>query len=325
MNDDRTRINRRNIICAVLCVLVAAALGILFYTNQQKEKAQTAALESLQEEVEPYESELRELQAELDDLKNDVSYSSEDASIMVGFVLSDASDVSYIKEKAKTYQFSPVIVIDCTMGMEEIEEIIKAADGDWEIMLYASNYSESVNEDVLSVLSYMESAEKKDTGILFLRADYSSESNIELLAEDGFLGYTSYHEESPASGQTDTGMVYFDYSYLTSSGTGVTSRLYSLYNSKSSMIVTFDMASINSGSLSETYVDGLLENMQYYTEYDDCSFSTVADVVQELSQINSVEADNQAAYEKQSEEIQKRIDELEDIIAGIYEKWDMEE
>lgn len=324
MNDYGTTGKRRNIICAILCVLLAAVIGYLVYINQQQEKAQTASLESLQEELKPYESELRELQAELSNLKNNVSYTSEEAEILVGFVPSEVADLSYIEEKSEMYSFSPVLVLDCAMEMEEIEAIINAADEDWEIMLFSSPFSEDDNENVLSVLSLLEDEQIEHSGVFLLRSDYYNTTNIQLLSDDGFIGYTNYNEDNLQIGQADTGLIYFEYSYLTSSGTTITSRLYSLYSSKSSMIVAFDMASINSGSLSETYVDALFETMQYYTEYDDCSFSTVADVVQELSQVNSIEADNQAAYEIQAAEIQERIDELQEIIAGIYDKWDTE-
>lgn len=93
-----------------------------------------------------------------------------------------------------------------------------------------------------------------------------------------------------------------------------------MYNNKASMMFAFDMGSINGGSLTETYVAELLDTLQSYTEKENCSFSTVADVVEELSEVNSIEADNQAEYERRAAEIQTQIDELEDTINEIYDK-----
>lgn len=320
MNDDRIQSHiLRNIVCAILCILVAAVLVFMYDTNRQQDKAQTAALQALRDELQPYESELRELQAELGSLEEDVSYTSEEAGIMIGFVPSDTSDLSYIVKKAETYGFTPVLVIDCTMEMEDVEAIVGAADEDWEIMLYASDFSEESNEDVVSVMDYLESTGREHTGIFFLRSDYSSAGNIQLLVEDGFIGYT-YYSDPPTAGQTEDGLVFFDYSYLTASGTTITSRLASLYSRKSAMIVTFDMASINAGSLSETYVISLFDTMQSYADKEDCSFITVADAVLELSEVNAIEAANREACEEQAAEIQARIEELQEIIAEIYEK-----
>lgn len=316
--ENRSRIV--NILCAVLSILLAGALIFMFYINNKQEKAQSAAIKAVLEEVQPYEDELQDLKLELSNMKHDVSYSSDEAEIMVGFVASGASDVNYISGKAEAYGFSPVLIIDCTMEMDIIEEIIEAADDSWEIMLYAPTFSEEVNEDVLSVMSYLEDEDIEHTGVFFLRSDYSTSSYIQLLKDDGFVGYTSYNSDSPRAGQTGDGTVYFDYSYLSSSGTSVTSRISAMYNNKASMLYAFDMASRNEGLLTEAYVAEMLDTLQSYTEKDNCSYSTVADVVEKLSEINSIEADNQESYEEQAAEIQERIDELEDTISEIYDK-----
>ncbi|MCD7749704.1 MAG: hypothetical protein LUH42_06610, partial [Oscillospiraceae bacterium] len=308
-------------VCAVLVVLVVAFLAYMIYPDNREQKAQAEAMEELQAEARPYEVELQNLKSELQSLQNSVSYSSEEAEILVGFVASDESAdsyISYIDEKASAYNFSPVLIVDCTMDMDIIEEIIDAADESWEIMLYASSFSEEVNDSVLSVISYLASINREHCGIFFLRGDSSTASNIQLLVDDGFIGYTDYNSESPKAGQTEDGSVYFDYSYLTTSGTTVSSRITALYRNKAAMIIAFDMASIQSGALTEAYVVSLLDRMQAYTENDDCSFSTVAAVTEKLSEINTIEAELQADYEAQAAEIQERIDELEELIEEIY-------
>ncbi len=309
----------KNIVCVVLCVVLAGALVLLICAENQKEQARSAANQALQEEAAPYEIELRALKKELSDLESEVSYFSEEAKILVGFVASDASDLEYVAEKASAYGFSPVLVIDCTMEMDVVEDIVEAADESWEIMLYVPAFSEDTNEDVLAVMSYLEDEGVDHTGVFLLRSDYATESNIQMLKDDGFVGYTNY-SDSPASGQTEDGTVYFDYSYLRISGTNVTSRISAMYNNKASMMVAFDMGSIQEGSLTEAYVTELFDTLQSYAEEEDCSFSTTADVVEELSEVNSIEAGNRVEYEKQAAEIQAQIDELEDTIDEIYDR-----
>ncbi len=317
MQEKRTLI--RNILCAILCVLLAGGLAWLLYTNRQEQQAQTAAIEAAVEEAKPYEQELDELEEELDNMEAAVSYTSETASIMVGFTCSDEEDLAYAEELAETYQFPPVLALDCTMAQDDLEALLTAADDEWEIMLYTPTFSEEVNEEVLAALDYLETVKREHSGVFLLRNDYSSEAHIQLLLEDGFLGYTSYNSHAPDAGQTEDGAVYFDYSYLTSSGTTVASRLSALYTNKSAMLVVFDMASVGSDSLPESYVTSLLDTMRSYTESNDCVFSTVAEVTAELSQINAIEAENQAEYEEQATEMQERIVELEEIIEKIYD------
>ncbi len=311
-----------NILGAMLSIALAVGLVYLFYTDQQEADAQETQLQALQNEASVYEREQRELKSQLEELEENVSYSSEAAALMVGFVVTDASDLSYMETVADTYDFPPVLILDCTLEQSVLEDILDAADDAWEVMLYTPTFSETVNESVLSALSWLETIGREHTGVFLLRSDYTTDSNIQLLKDDGFAGYTSYHSSTPTAGQAEDGTVYFDYSYLTSSGTSVASRIAAMYKNKTSMLIAFDMESINSASMKESYVTDLMDTMQSYVEQEDCVFSTVADVVTELSEINSTEAANQANYEEQMAEIQARIDELEEIINGIYAQYE---
>ncbi|MCD8132534.1 MAG: hypothetical protein LUE19_01610 [Clostridiales bacterium] len=310
----------RNILFAVIAILLAGGLAFMIYSDEQAQKEQAEAVREIQAEARSYEVELNDLRSELSSLEKSTSYTSDRAEIMVGFIASDVSDMEYISDKAQAYGFPPVLVIDCTMDISDIEVIVEAADENWEIMLYASPFSDESNENVLSVLSYLESAGRDETGVFFLRNSDNSSPNIQMLVDDGFIGYTNYHSESPAAGQTEDGYVYFDYSLIQSTGTAVEDRLSVLYSNKTSMIVIFDMGSIDSGTITETYVTEFMEELQDYAEDDACSFATVEEVVRELSEINMTEAELQAEYEEQAAEIQERIDELEEIISDIYSR-----
>ncbi len=268
----------------------------MFYINNKQEKAQSVAIKAVLEEVQPYEDELQDLKNELSHMKYNGSYSSDEAEIMVGFVASGASDVNYINGKAEAYGFSPVLIIDCTMETDVIEDIIEAADESWEIMLYAPTFSEEVNENVLSVMSYLEEEGKEHTGVFFLRGNNSTDVNLQLLKDDGFIGYTRF-SNTAEEGQNKDGTIYFDYTYMGDSDASVADRItvmegkvVTMYNNYTSMLIAFDMSSINTGEHEESCVIEALDMLQRYTEKDDCLFSTVADVTNELSEINAIEA-----------------------------------
>ncbi len=315
MNNERTRLI--NTVCIVLCVLLAVILIYMICMDKRADKKQTAAIEESIVKAEAYETEQRELKSKLTALQNSIYYSSDTAKIITGFVVSEVSDISYIKEKASAYGFSPVIVIDCTKEKDFIEQVVKASDRSWEIMLYTPTFSAEENEKVLSAISYLNSLGRDHCGIFLQRQDTCTAANLELFINDGFIGYTVYND-SPKSGQAQDGSVYFDYSYLTISGTAIASRLSALYRDKTSMIVALDMASINSGVLTENYTVSLLDSIKAHAENGDCTFAPVSAVVSELSKINMTEAERQAAFEKESKELQSRIDELDDIIHDIY-------
>ncbi|MCD7846918.1 MAG: hypothetical protein LUG49_02625 [Oscillospiraceae bacterium] len=310
----------RNVVCIVFSVLLAGTLAYMIHTNNQEQKIREEAIEELQTEARPYEIELRKLEDELEDLEN-ITYSSEKAEIMIGFIISDLADISYIENKSEVYGFEPVLIIDCEMDLTSVESFINAADN-WEIMLYADNFSASTNDSVLIVMDYLNSIEREHTGVFLIRNSSMNTVTLQLIKDDGFIGYTTYHESAPQSGQTSDGYVYFDYVRIASDDSfdSMSNYLSWLYANKTSMLLAFDMESINSGNAAEESVINLIDIAKSYIEYDDCSFSTVAEVVAELQQINQTEEDLKTSNEERIEEIRERIDELEIIIQEIYSK-----
>ncbi|MCD7854842.1 MAG: hypothetical protein LUG66_04415 [Clostridiales bacterium] len=308
-------------VCIVVSILLAVILACMIFTDKQAEKAHSENLEEFTAKAEAYEDELQALKDRLTALRNGVDYVAETAKIMTGFVVSDVSDISYIREKASAYSLSPVLVIDCLKDMDFIKEVTEAADDSWEIMLYASEFSEEINEKVLSVMAYLNSANRGHCGVFLLRDDFKNAANIQLLLDDGFIGYTGYND-SPKSGQSQDGSVYFDYSFLTASGTAIAARLSILYGNKNAMILAFDMASINSGALTENYVLSILDSIKTNEKNGVCLITSAKEVINELSEINMTEAERRAEYEAQADELQARIDELDKTIRRIYSEFE---
>lgn len=307
-------------ICILLSVLLAAFLGVSFYRDSQEQQAQTAAAESLQAEAKPYEQELTEIRRELAEMEEAIKYAGETARFIVGFELSDVSDLSYIRELADTWQFSPVLVLDCTDELETLETYLDAAaDTGWEIMLFGSSFSEAVNENVLAVRAALAERGLEDTGVFVLRRDYASTGNIQLLMEDGFIGYTEYND-TPAAGFTQDGMVHFDYSYMQSENETISSRLSLAYANKAAILALFDLAMVQNGTISESYVTSVLNTIGQYAEYEDGCFSTVADAVEELQSAQAIVEARQEEYDAYAAQQQERIDELNEIISEIYGK-----
>ncbi|MCD7756682.1 MAG: hypothetical protein LUH45_00695 [Clostridiales bacterium] len=313
------KIKLQTILCVLLSAVFACALGWMLYTEYRQEAAFSAASQALKEEASSYVTQRQALLSELDELESSAACFSDEARFMVGFLVSDVSDLSYIREKAETHDFSPVLVLDCTMAEADLKQLLAAAEDQWEVMLYASPFSAETNGAVLTTLSCLDSIGKEQTGVFFLRDEDNNDDNVQLLLEDGFLGYTSY-SDVPTAGQTDDGTVYFDYSFLSVSGTTVESRLAALYQSRAFMLIVFDMASIDAGTLTEDYVTSLFATLQTYTQQEDCSFSTVAAAVAELSTANAAQAEAQAEYQEQAAELQAQLARLDEGIDEIFSR-----
>ncbi len=306
-----------NILFWLFVLAALTFLGFLFYTDRQEQQEQIAIMEDLNERALPYQEEKRTLQRELENLENNATYQSAAAKFMMGFLVSSVDDFPYIREQAGMYGFSPVIVFDCHKDPEELQSLLTMTDETWEIMLYAPSFGGDVSDKIQAFKAYLSKIGRKDIGVCFVRKGYMTAANIQLLLDNGFVGYTEY-QDSPSAGQKPTGAVYFDYSYIWTNEAAVDSRLSSAYANRAAMLFVFDMEKMRAGAVTKPAAKTILRKVQSYAMMEHGTFATVDSVVTELSSINDFVAGNKAANERRIGEIQKRIDELDSIIHSIY-------
>lgn len=306
-----------NILFGLLMLSMILALGFIRYTDQQERKEQSEIIEALNAKARPYQAEKIQLQLELDGLQRDTAYQSKTARYMVGFLASSADDFSYIREQAQFYGFSPIIIFDCDEDTADLQEQLTMTEDTWEIMLGTSSFGSDVSERIQAFKAWLDEEGRKDTGVFFIRRDDLSAANIQLLLDNGLIGYTEYHD-SPSAGQKLNGAVCFDYSYIWTNEVSVDSRLSGVYANRSAMLYVFDMEKMRSGEVTETAVATILRKVQRYAAMEHGTFATVGSVVAELLNINCFVEEKQAAKEERMSEIQGRMDELDKIIHDIY-------
>ncbi len=301
----------------VLAVLLLAFMGVEYYKEEKQQKETEEARYEYDQRTLSYRVEQRELTKELEELEKEVVYYGDNTNIMVGFAVNDKNDIDFIRTKAELYQFAPIIVIDCEMELSKITEMVKAAAKEWEIMLYSSFLSENDISALITVKSHIESNGKSVADVVFSRIKHISDEDADELKNAGFNGYTIYND-SPMSGQNVNGLVYFDFSRITSNDATVNDRLSSCYSNKASMIFVFDMKSVQSGYVSDVNLASIMDTLSMYTKKDNCCFSTIAETVEGLSNINQIKSDIKASHFPRIESINKRLSELDEIIEEIY-------
>ncbi len=256
---------RRNTRWVIISVILAIILGILLLQSSLADSVRAATISGISEEAHPYELELREIKDELSQLQSEIAYESETAKFMVGFEPNSVDDFEYINEQAEVYGFSPVILIDCTDEMSLIKDLIQEADDyEFEIMLTASKFSESENESVMDVLTYLNKQKIEQCGVFLLRSNYETSANKELLIGDGFTGYVLY-SDYPKYDCTDEGIVSFDYSYIRQNSTAIDTKVAYAYTAKASELIVFDLEAIND-TLSENGIANVLDLVDEYVE-----------------------------------------------------------
>ncbi len=279
-------------------------------------------LGELEEKASPYEKEKSKLEDQLRELNNSAKYTRDKARILVGFFISAPSDISYVREQAEKYGFSPILIINCDVDIENIKACIKDADASWEIMLHSELAKNDSHDRISAVISYLDSVSKNCCDVFFNRGDHLSADNVSKLKSSGFAGYTMYHD-SPTSWQNTDGMVYFDYSHIRSDSMALVSRrLSECYAKRAAMMFVLDMESINTNTISQSSLQFVFDELLRVTTEEYCDFSVVSEVVETHSKIIETIKEQEIKNADEAKNIQGRIDELSAIIAEIYSELD---
>ncbi len=306
----------------VLTVFLAAVfvvfIGGVYVWESNSEADYKNAHKEYREKTEGYELERDELMNELNELEKEFIYCGDSTNIMVGFAVTSAADIEFIRAKSEMYGFSPTIVVDGTMNVSHILPLVETADADWEIMLYSPSLTGSTGSMLGAVKTQLEMLGRKVSSTVFLRIQGITPADSLMIKSSGFSGYTLYND-APMSGQSEDGNVYFDFSRIATGAITIEDRLSLCLAQNASMIYVFEMDSIRSGIISEEQFAAYMAKLIEYSEKENCSFATVTETAAKLSLINQKKAELTAARDAQIKAVEKRVEELNGLIADIYD------
>ncbi len=305
----------------MLSVLLFAGMLCFIYLEEQEAAELEAHMEMLNQKTYQYRQEKIELEQELEEIEKGVVYVSDKAMLMIGFILSDDSDLTYITQKAEQYQFTPVLLIDCSTDNTDSLQFVTASDRVWDVIFYAPSYTEELKPQIMSTRNNLKGLPVSDTGLLFISGEPSKEKLQTIVTECDLVGYAEY-SESPSSGQNEDGSIYFDYLHLKRNHysqeyiPAIEERLNACVKKRAAMLFAFDMNHINSSIGVKKFADAILETIRVQdTKYQ--IFSSASEVSDELKTFNQRNAELERTNAKRREEIKKEIEELERLIGEI--------
>ncbi len=298
---------------------LALATFVLVQVVSKRNSAKEESLANAVSEAKAIEDELADLRSQALDLSESVTYTGDKAYFMIGFDVAKDSDFEYIEGLAKTYGFTPIIVLDCCKKLSTIAAWAdEAINREWKIMLTATEFDEDANATVLDMREYISEKGAADVGIFLLYLAYDTDSSKMLLQEDGFLGYTLRSSNySVDYGQTEAGLYYFDFAYVMSDAT-VSTRTEAAVTNKAPLLEVFCMKSFASGSLSQDSINTRLQAI--LDAGDEATFAPCADVVALIAAIPDELARLEAEQAAEKENVLAEIEKLKADLEKIYEQ-----
>ena len=112
--------------------------------------------------------------------------------------------------------------------------------------------------------------------------------------------------------------MYFEYWYYNKDSSLLEDKMGQMVSGRKSMIVVFELESLQTDDLSEEEMEQTLNLTKEYVEDGEMVYSSTAEVVHELSNMDAIQAQRQAEYEEYAAQQQEKIDELKEKINEIY-------
>lgn len=313
--------DRKKILTGILAAVSILAGAVLFfglYMDRKQQQQQAVQIARQNEQAKPYEEEIRGINEQMKEEKKLLDYLSDTAQMLVGYKIYVPDDLDMIQKQAEEYGFSPIVVLDCSMEIEELTILTKSvAEKGWEIMLTGSPVTEATYDTAAQVREVLGQSQVSDTGVFLLKSGDYSEETVDMLKSNGFKGYTCF-SDTVTNGCTENGMVYFEYWYVQRGDASMATKLEQMTTDRKAMIVVFDLQSLHTGLLSKKSITERLDLMQSYVEQEKVVYASTAEIVGQLSDINAVKQQRQEEYDKYAAKQQEKIDELQKKVHKIY-------
>lgn len=300
---------RIGVVLSVL--LVIAVAGCLLFVRHQS-NAYRSYIAELKVEARPYEQEMKELREELGHEENAYFYGKESGTVLVGYYITQDSDLNLIRRQASGYDFSPALVTEYVYDMDLLSRAARTRN-DTVLIGQVNTYDEL---DLAKSRS-----DAMNTSVFLLRQEEESTNVLNALAEHGFTACVR-HAGGTGAPFLDNGMVSFRYCFVNDSRFDMESALQSLKDDKSILMFVFNLAYLESETLTEDAIAGYLDQIQEAVEAEELTYGRVTSVVDELAEARDNPESYSTAFEEYQKDIQKKIDKLQAQIDEIYGRWD---
>lgn len=294
----------------ILTVLLAMVFLYLLVENQQQEKQQSAQMYALQQQAQPYERELSQLRQSLQARKTTL----ETSSLTVGFVPSCREDMDTIETLMAPYAYTPLVILDCSLEWQTLEEITSTAlERGYEVIPAGITFDEQVLAQAVQLRSILPEG-SQDT--FLLRHNLDTAENMAALTQSGYCRFSRY-DESLTSGMDENNRPRLAYGFIHSSST-IIQLLNQVAAIGSQILLCIDLQTVNSDELPLPVVEAFLIMVDEAVTAGNLRYSGLEQSFQTLSQQAQQAALDASENARQEQQIQDRIKELEQIISQIY-------
>ncbi|MCR5743488.1 MAG: hypothetical protein K6F92_07210 [Lachnospiraceae bacterium] len=307
----------RNIVFAILCIVLVGILVILFYADAIKHSEAGDLTDISLAKVNAYEKELESLNRKLTEARQEALVAPVPMMVFT-FEVSTPEMVDKMLEFTQKYSLKPAIVLDIDLEDEELQALLSYIDTEtYNVAFTGEPFNESCMPRLLELREAVSKTSLKDTGLFILREASYCSANVELLRSNGFAGYTVYTDYARVTNK-DGDMYYCDYSYIVQTGTVITERLKYMITGGTTMVMIFDLNAYEQKRFKDNTVRELVEDVYFYRDSGKMVVGNIEDAFEAFENREATEAENLRVFEEEYAADLARKAELERLINEYY-------
>lgn len=309
----------KKVLLAISFVVLLVLLGGMVYKYNQSEKQKNERFSGMQEEAEVWEKEITAIQQDLSERKAQIkTVEIVPSVVIVGFMPTSAADVEEINKMIQECQAAPVVVINCSLESEEIEAILQSLSyEDIQIVLTGDEKEIPSAEKVSVVENLINQYYGKDASAYLLRIQQDTTDNQAKVPDvPGLFRYSDYY----AVGTYEDGRSYGSYLFMRDNSE-MKSYIKEMEVIPTVTILVVDYQAILDGMTDAEEITDIIAFVQEERAsglLQECSIDESMDLITES--MKTIEQ-RQQDYDNYSAEQQIRIDELNEKIRNVCEKW----
>lgn len=310
----------KKILAIVFSILLLVLAGVMILQNKQQEDRRAEHMAQLVSEAKPYQKEIDAIRSELAKRENEIKVAPPVSSGIIGFLPTSAEDVSTVKELTAGYDFTPLMILDCAMDEEALQDIARMAiNENFDLILAGMTFDQKVLKKADSLRAVLPEYGYEKEVSFFLRYPSDTKENREMLRQHGYQKLVVY-STTLDSGVNEQGVTYVSYGFAPSSDTDF-NLITQTVAAHSYTVMIFDFADINSNKNGEAYVNRFLEIADNLVSNGEMQYTDIAAAFQAVAEADSTYKTRREEFEQYKLEQQKHIEELEKIISEIYSHW----
>ena len=310
----------RNKVVIGIFIVLSVSLALLFYTDYQERQRQSAKSYELQKMVAPYENEIQDIQSELNKRSKSNNLRSTVAGVIPCFAISSVEDMELLKDITSGYDFTPSVVLDCTMSDNELSNIVdKAQKKGYSIVLTGTPFDNDVLKRAVSIKAGQSESGSIQSHMFLLRHSDDTKDNRVMLAKNGFATLFLYSESLDSGGKDDINYLPYGYIHSSESAVNITNSVKSVHTG---MLIVLEISDLNDNTMTEYEFKDCLDVIDECVSSGSVEYIELADAFSEMEQKAEQYKRDEAKNEEYVNEKKARIEELRKKINDIYSDWD---